>query len=83
MRYLLCLWICIAVPTCPALSISNGDITYNKNAINGKYPVRTIASFSCDYGYLLQGQHGAYCLHSGNWDLLTPPLCKSNEVYQL
>ena len=83
MRYLLCLWICIAVPTCPALSISNGDITYNKNALNGNYPVGTIASFRCDYGYLLQGQHGAYCQQSGNWDLQTPPLCKSNEVYQL
>ena len=75
-------------PTCSALpSISNGDITYTKDEMNGNYPVGTRALFQCDDGYVLQGSHNSTCQLLGILDSLgiwdkNPPQCRSNEIYQ-
>ena len=36
---------------CPALLIpSNGQIEYDMDAVNGRYPAYTVAHFLCHYG---------------------------------
>ena len=71
-----------ATPACPALpSISNGDITYTKDEMNGNYPIGTRALFQCDDGYVLQGSHGSTCQLIGILDSLgiwdkNPPSAK-------
>ena len=77
-----------ATPACPALpSISNGDITYTKDEMNGNYPIGTRALFQCDDGYVLQGSHGSTCQLLGILDSLgiwdkNRPKCTSNDIYQ-
>ena len=58
--------------TCVPLSLANGDVTYTKSAQNGKYVVNTVASFSCDSDYYLNGPNSITCQKSGNWNEQTP-----------
>ena len=68
--------LCFAVPTCPALTLTNGKITYNyipgDYIINGRYPEYSSAFFRCNNGYLLQGEYNLFCLSSGHWSQQTP-----------
>ena len=54
--------------TCAPLSLTNGGVTYTTSAQDGKYVVDTVASFSCDSGFSLNGTNSAMCQESGNWN---------------
>ena len=58
--------------TCGVLGLSNGGVSYNKQQVNGGYPVGTKASFGCDNGYNLAGSSSRTCQASGNWNHATP-----------
>ena len=60
--------------TCSSLNLENGGISYNQSPVNGRYPVDTMASFSCHHGYSLTGSSSTTCLISGNWNQ-QPPIC--------
>ena len=63
--------------TCQALSLVNGQINYNEPAaINGDYPVGTVASFTCTDNYYLSGSESITCQTSGDWNQETSA-CKS------
>ena len=63
---------------CPALSVPNGQVTYDRYSAGEGYPIGTIAFFSCDMGYLEYGFHASICNTSGIWNhpILT---CKGNS----
>ena len=56
------------VVTCSALALSNGMISYNGNpADDGRYPVNTTATFTCNDEYYLDGDITGTCESSGSW----------------
>ena len=55
------------VVLCDGLSLPNGEVNYDPESINGEYPMGTIASFTCNYGYNLNGSNSRTCQISGNW----------------
>ena len=66
------------------LDLSHGQIIYN---INGKYikssdaetlALTTLASFTCDQGFLQFGSENATCLEDGQWSA-NKPQCQSKE----
>ena len=67
--------------TCLALALHNGKVMYDMNMVNGQYPVYTIATFQCGYGYNQSGPSSATCRYSGKWSQDTPTCYQSNERY--
>ena len=52
----------ITVVTCTQLSLDNGGVTYNESMVmTDEYPVDTLASFSCERGYNLNGSDTSTC----------------------
>ena len=80
----------IHIVTCAFLpSPSNGGSTYTMNAICtnipntktitcGRYPVNTVVSFTCNYGYSLEGFRSRTCQNSGHWNKQYPRCRQSN-----
>ena len=67
--------------TCSVLqSPLNGDISYNKDKVGGRYPVNTKASFSCNSGYNRNGHSSRICQSAGNWNHQTPTCNPGNEI---
>ena len=65
----------IFVVTCLALTLSNGAINYDEDpADDGRYLVTTIATFTCNDDYYLDGDLTATCESSGNWN--QQPMCR-------
>ena len=65
------------VDTCPALYLQNGQVTYNRQSINGgRYNRNTVATYTCDIGFDLSGLDSNTCQSSGNWQ-------RDNPVYVL
>ena len=58
--------------SCPALSLSNGKVTYSKDENGVRYYVGTKATFSCNSGYSRSGSSSRTCQSSGNWNGQTP-----------
>ena len=54
------------------MSLVNGLVKYSKSAEIGRYLVNTVAAFSCNSGYQLNGTNSATCQASGNWNEQTP-----------
>ena len=54
---------------CTPLSLENGLVDYSKSAFNGDYLTDTVASFTCNSGYVLRGPNSRTCkkseIHSG------------------
>ena len=76
---LLISWVFFAV-TCTVLSLQNGQINYNDSlAENGGYPVDSVTSFRCNYGYILSVSNSIHCNTSGDLDQQTPLCNESNE----
>ena len=71
------------VVTCPALSLTNGGVSYDVSPVNGRYPTGATSSFSCGYGYCLSGSRTRTCLISGIWDKKEQiPICNlSNKIF--
>ena len=85
---------CVVV-TCPDLSLANGQITYDPLSSSNQYPVDSVASFTCDYGYRLLGSDSTTCHSSGTWSEPTPTctlgikisiilisVCEKNDILQ-
>ena len=66
--------------SCPALSLSNGTVNYDRDrANNGQYPVNTTATFTCDDDYYPDGDESTTCESSGIWSQ-SIPTCMSNDI---
>ena len=68
------------VVTCPPLSLTNGEITYDMSSINENYPVGTRASLICDHGYSQSGTSTRTCQDSGICDQQNPTCNQSEEI---
>ena len=68
---------------CDGLLLPNGEVNYDPESINGEYPVGTIASFTCDSGYNLNGSTSRTCQPSGNWTQRTPDCEQSKNILHL
>ena len=72
------------IVTCGSLSIENGQVTYNASGVTYGdlefYHVDTMASFSCNSGYILSGSDSSICLTSGGgtWNDQTPTCTRSD-----
>ena len=44
------------------------------------YPVDTIATFSCFFGFAVKGPASITCLTSGSWSIATTPTCEQSNV---
>ena len=67
------------VVTCVALSNpDHGKVSFNRSPVNGRYPMNTIASYSCNYGYK-EIKNTRYCHPSTNWFGDIPTCGLSNE----
>ena len=65
--------------TYSSLSLSNGEVSYSGSAMNGEYPVNTVASFTCNSGYALSGSESSTCETSGTWNE-QDQMCNQGEV---
>ena len=65
---------------CPVLlNPSNGKIHYDMDAVDGLYPAYTVAHFSCNHGYRMNGPRSRTCQNSETWNMNTPTCVKSND----
>ena len=56
------------VPRCSAFqNLSNGEVSYNTDAINEQYLEGSQASFTCNTGYSLFGSDSRICQSSEDW----------------
>ncbi len=80
MQYTMIIIMSLFVETCEALSDVNGVITYEP-ATNT--PVaRTVATYTCNEGYRLDGQAKRVCQGSSGWTGIQP-LCVGKNVAML
>ena len=69
--------------TCGSLGLIGGRVTYNRDSVNGRYPVDTRASFSCNPGYSRSGSSSRTCQTSGNWNQQMPRCNQSKVIFVL
>ena len=57
-------------------ALTNGDISYSTTATGGSkpWPVGTVATHTCDLGFVLSGNGQRTCQNSGEWNG-SPPTC--------
>ena len=70
--------------------MENGEVTYDKKQVfnsKGRYPIGTVATYTCADGYSLSGSDSNTCEDSGNWETTLPtcnqPGNKINLVLQI
>ena len=67
--------------TCSSLSLSNGEVHYSVQPVNGRYPIATEAIFLCQAGYYIDGYVSTICVPNGSsvhWTNPTPQCLLSN-----
>ena len=71
--------------SCAALNIlENGRVTYTESPMpDGRYPVATMATFTCNHGYILDGSHSRTCQPSLEWSQQTPICNQGSEENNL
>ena len=57
-------------------------IEFDMMALNGRYPVYTVAHFSCKDKYDRNGPKSRTCQHSGNWNMNSPTCNISNDKFK-
>ena len=64
--------------TCPDLADpANGVVTYSlTSGSSNTRPIGTVANFTCNAGYYLQGDGSRVCQNNGTWNELATPICK-------
>ena len=77
-NYTLFLSFSLLLVLCDGIFLENGQVRYNQLAVNGQYPVDTVASITCDYGYNLEGANSRVCQSSGTWSQKST-LCKMGK----
>ena len=61
------------IVVCWSLHIPNGRVRHqNGDAVGSRYPVGTVAQFSCYRAYTRDGPFQATCQASGEWDQQKP-----------
>ena len=72
------------VGTCMALSYPNGHISYSESALlSGRFPLDTVASFTCNYGYSISGLQLQTCQPNEASDNPAPTCTQSKEFNRL
>ncbi len=67
---------------CPALEpIPNGTITFAPDMMTD-YDVGTVATYSCDFGFILVGSEAQLCIGGGIWSG-QPPECQRKIRYKV
>ncbi len=67
---------------CSDLTLTNGMITYGAGFPNNR-PVNTVAAYSCNAGYTLNGGSTLrFCISGGNWTGLAPT-CQGESTVTL
>ena len=61
---------------CPALSTTNGVMSFNRSPAAGKYPYHTGVSITCNCGFY--GPSEATCTYLGHWH--PPPRCDRGNL---
>ena len=59
------------------MSYNLGD---QQSAVDGRYPLETLASFSCNEGYYLSGTEETTCQTSGKWNMDRPECNLGKEM---
>ena len=68
--------------SCSALIVSNGSVSYARVSVeDGRFPVDTIATFTCNSGYYVYGDLSATCTALGIWSQQTPT-CRGNNIFK-
>ena len=65
--------------TCPALNIENGKVRYNTTVADGRYFLYTKATFTCLFGFSVNGSRFTVCQTSRTWNDPTPT-CVGKDV---
>ncbi|XP_064394448.1 keratin-associated protein 10-4-like isoform X2 [Halichondria panicea] len=60
---------------CEEISIENGIITYEQDFTTSRKPARTVAVYSCNQGYQLNGLEKRVCQGSSGWSGTISPQC--------
>ena len=62
---------------CPALSLANGVVSYDKSPGGELYPPYTRVSITCNSGFY--GPSEVQCLAAGSWGYLPPRCDQGNQ----
>ena len=63
------------------VDFSNGKITYNASVVDGKVPLYTVATYTCNFGYSRKGGRTSTCklrYSTPNWHGRSPT-CESKS----
>ena len=71
------------VATCGPRSISDGEISYDRDSVNGRYPVNTTVTFMCNPGFSLSGESSSICQETARWNTLDPTCDPGEEMFIL
>ena len=50
---------------CPFISLQNGNVNYSSQAVNEKFDLGTVATYSCNDGYSPSGSNSRKCASAG------------------
>lgn len=53
-------------------TLLHGTVQFSNRPVNGLYPYRASAKYSCNSGYVLRGNTHRYCSHDGSWNGTAP-----------
>ena len=70
---------CFIIVSCEALSLTSGEISYDRSPVNERYLTETIAYFSCNDGYSQFGPSSRNCRTSGAWNSQNTT-CESKKI---
>ena len=81
-------YLCFFVVTCTSLDLENGKTSYSPSTkVSGRFPLNTVASFSCNGGYHREGCESTTCRisgTSGEWDQIKHlPTCKKGNKVKI
>ena len=78
------LFLCVAIE-CPELTLLNGMVTYTTDMM-ADFEVATVATHSCDAGFVMQGSTTRTCVDDDGMDNVgvwteSPPTCARTYFY--
>ena len=70
----------LTVDTCAEHSFENGEVNYDKQPVNdGRYPIDTVATYTCNIELVRSGSSSRTCQNSGNWEPALPICYQGNK----
>ena len=58
---------------------TNGVRTYSRDPVNGGYPEGTVATFTCNFGFVISGSSRLTC-ESANWNEEVPTCVRGDKI---